>query len=179
VGRSKRGQYATAIKLSTFTQKTITMYTEQEVTNIRNNQQEQLESIIVNVSILADHLMRYHFKAVKFSEAGLGFNIAEIIIARAYCTIHMAHMDESDFEEMLTSTLAYFATGLYDCEKISGDAHANGQDFYVSGWRYTSETHNNAGYWFDIYTFQEYQDAHKCITMLKAIGAELEKLHKN
>jgi hypothetical protein len=150
------------------------MYTEQEVTNIQGNQQEQLGNIIVNVRYLANHYM-----AVKFSEAGLGFKIAEEAIVRAYCTIHMAHMDESDFEEMLTNTLAYFATGLYDCEKLSGIAHVNGKAFYVSGWRYTPETHNDAGYWFDIYTFQEYQDAYKCITMLKAISAELEKLHKN
>jgi len=152
------------------------MYTEQEVTNIRNNQQEQFESIIVNVRILADHLMRYHFKAVKFSEAGLGFNIAEIIIARAYCTIHMAHMDESDFEEMLTNTLAYFGTGLYDCDKT----YIRRMSYYhVFGWRYTPETHNDAGYWFEIYTFQKEHDAEKCVATLKAIGAELEKLHKN
>ena len=118
-------------------------------------------------------------KPFDFGEYNKGLKMAEEIIVRAFCTIHMAHMDESDFEEMLTNTLAYFATGLYDCDKLSGIAHVNGQAFYVSAWRYTPETHNNAGYWFDIYTFQEYQDAHKCITMLKAIGAELEKLHKN
>jgi hypothetical protein len=149
------------------------MYTEQEVTNIQGNQQEQLGNIIVNVRYLANHYM-----AVKFSEAGLGFKIAEETIIRGYCIIYMSHMDESDFEEMLTNTLAYFATGLYDCEKISIFPIADFV-FEVQAWRYTPETHNDAGYWFEIYAFQKKHDAEKCVAMLKAIGAELEKLHKN
>jgi len=152
------------------------MYTEQEVTNIQSHKQDQILSIVGITRVLAKN---YKTVITKFSDHNLGLKMAEEIIVRGYCAIYMAHMDESDFEEMLTNTLAYFATGLYDCEKLSGIAHVNGQAFYVSGWRYTPETHNNAGYWFDIYTFQEYQDAHKCITMLKAIGAELEKLHNN
>jgi hypothetical protein len=150
------------------------MYTQHELTNIELNKQEQIFSIVGSATMLVKIL-----KPFDFGEYNKGLKMAEEIIVRAFCTIHMAHMDESDFEEMLTNTLAYFATGLYDCDKLSGIAHVNGQAFYVSAWRYTPETHNNAGYWFDIYTFQEYQDAHKCITMLKAIGAELEKLHKN
>ena len=149
------------------------MYTEQEVTNIQGNQQEQLGNIIVNVRYLANH-----FKAVKFSEAGLGFKIAEETIIRGYCIIYMSHMDESDFEEMLTNTLAYFATGLYDCEKLSISSIADFA-FELRAWRYTPEMHNNAGLWFEIYTFQKNQDAFKCGKMLKAISAELEKLHKN
>jgi hypothetical protein len=149
------------------------MYTEQEVINIRYNQQEQLKSIIVNVRYLANHFM-----AVKFSEAGLGFKMAEEIIVRGYCAIYMAHMDESDFEEMLTNTLAYFATGLYDCEKISGIG-LHSENFPVSAWQYTPETHNDAGGWFGIYTFKKINEAIKCAKMLKAIGAELEKLHNN
>ena len=146
-------------------------YTEQEVTNIRWNQQEQLKGIIVHVRYLANH-----FKAVKFSEAGLGFKMAEEIIVKGYCTMVMSHMDESDFEEMLTNTLAYFRTGLYDCEKVS-IAHV--KTYSVSGWRYTDATHNNAGYWFDIWKFEKDYDAEKCVKMLKAIGAELDKLHVN
>ena len=149
------------------------MYTEQEVTNIQGNQQEQLKSIIVDVRYLAKH-----FKAVKFSDAGLGFKMAEEIIVKGYCTMVMAHMDESDFEEMLTNTLAYFATGLYDCEKISGGG-INANIYPVAAWRYTPETHNNAGYWFHIYTFEKISEAIKCAAMLKAIGAELDKLQKN
>jgi hypothetical protein len=149
------------------------MYTEQEVTNRQSNQQEQLGNIIVNVRYLANYYM-----AVKFSEAGLGFKIAEETIIRGYCIIYMSHMDESDFEEMLTSTLAYFATGLYDCEKIYSSSLLQ-FGFCISAWRYTPETHNNAGYWFDIYTFEKSEEAEKCVAMLKAIGAELEKLHNN
>jgi hypothetical protein len=150
------------------------MYTEHELTNIELNKQEQIFSIVGSATMLVKIL-----KAFDFGEYNKGLKMAEEAIVRAYCTIHMAHMDESDFEEMLTNTLAYFATGLYDCEKLSGTGYGNALSFNVSGWRYTPETHNNAGYWFEIYTFQEYQDAHKCITMLKAIGAELEKLHNN
>ena len=149
------------------------MYTEQEVTNIQGNQQEQLKSIIVDVRYLAKH-----FKAVKFSDAGLGFKMAEEIIVKGYCTMVMAHMDESDFEEMLTNTLAYFATGLYDCDKVSVSSIADFA-FELRAWRYTPEMHNNAGLWFEIYTFIKNQDAFKCGKMLKAIGAELEKLHNN
>ena len=147
------------------------MYTEQEVINIRYNQQEQLKSIIVNVRYLANH-----FKAVKFSEAGMGFKMAEEIIVKGYCTMVMSHMDESDFEELITNTLAYFATGLYDCGKLQ---YFPINLFNVVGWRYTDATHNNAGYWFDIWKFEKSEDAEKCVEMLKAIGAELEKLHKN
>jgi hypothetical protein len=146
------------------------MYKQHQVTNIQLNKQEQIFSIVGITRVLAKNYM-----AVKFSEAGLGFKMAEEIIVRGYCAIYMAHMDESDFEEMLTSTLAYFATGLYDCEKINRSM----LHYYVKGWRYTPETHNNAGYWFDIYTFEKNEDAEKCVAMLKAIGAELEKLHKN
>ena len=151
----------------------MSMYTEQEVTNIELNKQEQIFSIVGITRVLAKNYM-----AVKFSEAGLGLKMAEEIIVRAYCTIHMAHMDESDFEEMLTNTLAYFATGLYDCDKLSISSIADFA-FELRAWRYTPEMHNNAGLWFEIYTFQKNHDAFKCGKMLKDIGAELEKLHKN
>jgi hypothetical protein len=147
------------------------MYTEQEVTNIQSHKQDQILSIVGITRVLAKNYM-----AVKFSEAGLGFKMAEEIIVRGYCAIYMAHMDESDFEEMLINTLAYFATGLDDCEKISIFSIADFV-FEVKAWRYTPETHNDAGYWFDIYTFEKNEDAEKCVAMLKAIGAELEKLH--
>ena len=146
------------------------MYTEQEVTNMQANKVEQILISIVNVKLLTKLL-----KPLSFTDYNHGLKIAEQIIVRGYCTIHMAHMDESDFEEMLTNTLAYFATGLYNCEKINRSM----LHYYVKGWRYTPETHNDAGYWFDIYTFEKSEDAEKCVAMLKAIGAELEKLHKN
>jgi hypothetical protein len=149
------------------------MYTEPEVTNIQLNKKEQILTIVGSATLLAKN-----FKAVKFSDYNLGLKMAEEIIVRGYCTIYMAHMDESDFEEMLTNTLAYFATGLDDCEKISIFSIADFV-FEVQAWRYTPETHNNAGHWFEIYAFQKKHDAEKCVAMLKAIGAELEKLHNN
>jgi hypothetical protein len=149
------------------------MYTEQEVTNRQANNVEQMRTIILSARSLAKIL-----KPFDFGEYNKGLKMAEEAIVRAYCTIHMAHMDESDFEEMLTNTLAYFATGLDDCEKISIFSIADFA-FEVKAWRYTPETHNDAGYWFEIYTFQKEHDAEKCVAMLKAIGAELEKLHKN
>ena len=149
------------------------MYTEQEVNNMHFNKVEQILISIVNVKLLAKN-----FKAVKLSDYNLGTKMAEEIIVRSFCTIHLSHMDESDFEEMLTNTLAYFATGLYDCDKVSISSIAD-YAFELKAWRYTPETHNNAGHWFDIYTFIKNQDAFKCVKMLKAISAELEKLHKN
>ena len=150
------------------------MYTEQEVTNIQSHKQDQILSIVGIAKLLSKN---YKTVITKFSDHNLGLKMAEEIIVRGYCTIYMSHMDESDFEEMLTNTLAYFATGLYDCEKLSGTGYGNALSFNVSGWRYTPETHNNAGYWFEIYEFNKADDAIKCVAMLKAIGAELEKLH--
>jgi hypothetical protein len=149
------------------------MYTEHELTNIELNKQEQILISIVNVKLLTKLL-----KPLIFTDYNHGLKIAEQIIVRGYCTIHMAHMDESDFEEMLTNTLAYFATGLYDCDKVSIFSIADFV-FEVQAWRYTPETHNDAGHWFEIYAFQKKHDAEKCVAMLKAIGSELEKLHKN
>jgi hypothetical protein len=149
------------------------MYTEHELTNIELNKQEQIFSIVGSATMLVKIL-----KPFDFGEYNKGLKMAEEAIVRAYCTIHMAHMDESDFEEMLTNTLAYFATGLYDCEKISIFSIADFV-FEVQAWRYTPDTHNNAGHWFEIYAFQKKHDAEKCVAMLKAIGAELEKLHNN
>jgi hypothetical protein len=149
------------------------MYTEQEVTNRQANNVEQMHSIIFSGKLLAKFL-----KPCDFGVYNKALKMAEEMIVRAFCIIHMAHMDESDFEEMLTNTLAYFATGLYDCEKLSGGG-INANIYPVAAWRYTPETHNDAGYWFHIYNFEKINDAIKCAKMLKAIGAELEKLHKN
>ena len=149
------------------------MYKQHEVTNIRLNKKEQILTIVGSAGMLAKLL-----KPFNFGEYNKGLKMAEEIIVRAYCTIYMAHMDVSDFEEMLTNTLAYFATGLYDCDRVSISSIADFA-FELKAWQYTPETHNNAGHWFDIYTFQKNQDAFKCVKMLKAISAELEKLHKN
>jgi hypothetical protein len=149
------------------------MYTEHELTNIELNKQEQIFSIVGSATALVKIL-----KPFDFGEYNKGLKMAEEIIVRAYCTIHMAHMYESDFEEMLTSTLAYFATGLHDTDKVSIWSIADFA-FELRAWRYTPEMYNNAGLWFEIYTFQKEQDAEKCVAMLKAISAELEKLHKN
>jgi hypothetical protein len=150
------------------------MYTEPEVNNRQTNNVEQMRTIILSARALAKLL-----KPFDFGEYNKGLKMAEEMIIRGFCTIYMAHMNESDFEEMLTNTLAYFATGLYDCEKISGIGYGNAQTYNVCGWRYTPETHNDAGYWFDIWKFEKDYDAEKCVAMLKAIGAELDKLQKN
>jgi hypothetical protein len=149
------------------------MYTYQEITNRQANNVQQIRTIILSAKALAKILNPFDF-----GEYNKGLKMAEEIIVRGYCTIHMSHMHENDFEEMLTNTLAYFATGLYDCEKISIFPIADFV-FEVQAWRYTPETHNNAGHWFEIYAFVKKQDAEKCLEMLKAISAELEKLHKN
>lgn len=148
-------------------------YTEQEVQNIQNNKSTQLASIIVDARYLAKEL-----NEAKWGEDNKPMQKAEEMIVRAFCTIYMAHMDESDFEEMLTNTLAYFATGLYDCEKICISSLLHFV-FCISAWRYTDATHNDAGHWFDIWEFEKDYDAEKCVKMLKAIGAELDKLHNN
>ena len=149
----------------------MSMYTEQELLNIKKNKSEQFANVIVIAGLLTKLL-----KPVKFSDYNRGLKMAEEIIIRSICTIDMGNMDESDFEEMLTSTLAYFATGLYDCDKTS----VMGEVFYnVSGWRYTPATHNDAGHWFHIYDFNKENDAQRFAFMLKTISAELEKLHNN
>jgi hypothetical protein len=148
------------------------MYTEQEVTNIQSNKQEQILTIVGIAKVLAKN-----FKAVKLSDYNLGTKMAEEIIVRGYCTVYLDYMNESDFEEMLTNTLAYFASGLYDCEKLSGIGYGNAQTYNVCGWRYSPETHNDAGYWFQIYAFEKSYDAEKCVKMLKAISAELQMLY--
>jgi len=150
----------------------ISNYTKAETENIQNNKSTQLAAIIVDVRYLAKEL-----KDVKWGKDNKPLQKVEEMIVRGFCTIYMSHMDESDFEEMLTNTLAYFATGLYDCDKIIGN-HCAHSIFNISAWRYTDATHNNAGYWFDIWEFEKDYDAEKCVAMLKAIGAELEKLHK-
>ena len=149
-------------------------YTEQEVQNIQNNKSTQLATMIVDARYLAKEL-----NEAKWGEDNKPMQKAEEMIVRGFCTIYMAHMDESDFEELITNTLAYFATGLYDCDKVTVTNNFVMKKSYVAAWRYTDATHNNAGYWFDIWTFEKDYDAMKCRAMLKAIGAELEKLHVN
>jgi hypothetical protein len=149
------------------------MYTEQEVTNMQANEVDQIRTLILSAMELTKLLNPFDF-----GEYNKGFKMAEEIIVEGYCTMVMSHMDESDFEEMITNTLAYFATGLYDCEKISIFSIAEFA-FEVKAWCYTPETHNNAGHWFDIWKFENEQNAEKCVAMLKDIGAELEKLHNN
>ena len=120
------------------------MYKQHQVTNIQLNKKEQILTIVGSATMLAKN-----YPLLRFPEYNKALKMAEEAIVRAYCTIHMAHMDESDFEEMLTNTLAYFATGLDDCEKISIFSIADFA-FEVKAWCYTPETHNDAGYWFYI-----------------------------
>lgn len=149
-------------------------YTEQEVQNIQYNKSTQLAAIIVDSRNLVKYL-----KDVKWIDDNEPVHMIEEIIIKGFCTIYMAHLDESDFEEMFSNTLAYFRTGLYDCEKVTVRNNFAMKKSYVAAWRYTPDNYNNAGYWFDIYAFDKEYDAMKCRAMIKAIGAELDKLHVN
>ena len=146
-------------------------YTIEELTNIRKNKSQELAEVIVIAGLLAKLL-----KPVRFSDYNRGLKMAEEIIIRAFCTIQMGHLEQSEFAEFVSNVLSYFATGLYDCDKISvrHDKYYN-----VAGWRYTFCTHNDAGDWFHIHDFDKEDDAHRLSYMLKLISDELEKLHKN
>ena len=100
----------------------------------------------------------------------------ELIVIR-YCNIYMSHMSASDLEEIVENTLGYFNTGLYDTKKTTGTMADFTSSFNVRAWAYTPLTHNDGGHWVYIYTFDNINDAHKCITMLKEIEAELKKIN--
>ena len=101
----------------------------------------------------------------------------ELIVIR-YCNIYMSHMSASDLEEIVENTLAYFNTGLHDTNKTNRMNVINRQpSYHVRAWVYTPDTHNDAGEWFCVYTFEKSEDAQKCIEMLKEIEAELKKIN--
>ena len=86
-------------------------------------------------------------------------------------------MSASDLEEILENVIEYFKTGLYDTNKTTGATRNDKSYFDVRAWAYTPDTHNDAGKWFYIHAFDNFFDAHKCITMLKEIEGELKRLN--
>jgi hypothetical protein len=145
-----------------------------EAANIIKNKWAYLNSIIMHAQLLEKHL-----KPVKLCENNEGRRLIFNIIILAYCTKYLSHISTSTLEYILDNTIAYFATGLYDTDKITGNvvSSVDGLSFDVRAWVYTPDTHNDAGEWFHIYTFGKSNDAHNCITMLKEIESELKRLN--
>ena len=147
-----------------------------EVLNIQENVTHYINEMIFRAHTLAAHLKRAEFgKQNMGMDLILGMDLIKEIIVVGYCTMHMSHMSANELEEILENTLAYFKTGLYDTDKIS-HIMIGGTRFPVRAWVYTPDTHNDAGERFLIYAFEKRKDAHKCITMLKQIEAELKRV---
>ena len=143
-----------------------------EVLNIKENVTHYINEMIFRARLLSDA-----FKRSGFGERNNGRDLIEEMIVIGYCTMYMSHMSASDLEEIVENTLAYFKTGLYDTNKTTETASKYNSYFIVRSWVYTPDTHNDAGEWFRIYSFEKSDDAHKCITMLKKIEAELKRLY--
>ena len=142
-----------------------------EVIYVKNGMTDCLNQIIIRSQSLATQLKR-----AKFGERNNASNLIEEIIVVGYCAMYFSHMTESDLEEIVENTLEYFKTGLYDTDKIS-HIMGGGIWFHVRAWVYTPETHNDAGYWFHVYTFGKIDDGYKCISMLKEIESELKRIY--
>ena len=142
-----------------------------EVANIQENVTDGINQIFSFLKSLSTHL-----KPVEIGKQNMGRDLIQDIIIVGYCTMYMSHMSSSDLEEIVENTLAYFKTGLYDTDKIS-HIMSGGTWFHVRAWVYTPDTHNDAGGWFHIFTFDDIYDADECVTMLKEIEAELKKLN--
>lgn len=147
-----------------------------EVLNIQENKTAYLNSIIMHAQLLEKHL-----KSVKFGEINEGRRLIFNIIILSNCAKYLSHMSASDLEEIVGNTLEYFKTGLYtglyNTNKTTGTTHNEKSSFDVRAWVYTPDTHNDAGHWVYIYTFEKSEDAQKCIQMLKEIEAELKRLY--
>lgn len=131
----------------------------------------------LNQMIIRAHSLAAQLKRAKFGERNNASNLIEEIIIIGYCTMYFSHMTESDLEEIVENTLGYFKTGLYDTNKTTDTASKYNSYFIVRSWVYTPDTHNDAGEWFRIYSFEKSEDAHNCITMLKEIEGELKKIY--
>ena len=142
-----------------------------EVSNIQENVTDCINLIITNAKQLEAQLKR-----AEFGERNMGRDLIQDIIVVGYCTMYMSGMTSSSLQQIIENTLEYFKTGLYDTDKIS-HIMSGGTWFHVRSWVYTPDTHNDAGGWFHIFTFDDIYDADECITMLKEIEAELKKLY--
>jgi hypothetical protein len=143
-----------------------------ETANIQENVTEGIKQMISRAHSLSTQLKR-----AELYKKNNGRDFIREIIVIGYCTMYFSHMSASDLEQILENTLEYFKTGLYDTDKTSIHVGVDGTSFDVRAWVYTPDTHNDAGEWYHIYTFDNFFDAHKCITMLKEIEGELKRLN--
>jgi hypothetical protein len=142
-----------------------------ETANIQENVTAYLNSIIMHAQFLGKHL-----KPVKWHEIDEGRRLIVNIIILANCAKYLSHMSTGNLEEIVANVLEYFKTGLYDTNKTTGTTRDHNSSFIVRAWVYTPDTHNDAGEWYHIYTFDNFFDADECITMLKEIEAELKRV---
>ena len=139
-----------------------------ESANIQENVTDGIKQMIAHAHELATYLKRPGF---------LGRDFLQEIIVVGYCTMFMSGMSSSSLQQIIENTLEYFKTGLYDTNKTTGTTRDHNSSYIVRAWVYTPDTHNDAGEWFQIYSFDNFFDADECITMLKEIEAELKKLY--
>ena len=143
-----------------------------EVSNIQENVTDCIKQMIARAQSWATQLKR-----AEFGDRNNASNLIQEIIIIGYCTMHFSHMSARNLEEILENTLGYFRTGLYDTNNTTGTSRDHNSSFIVRAWVYTPDTHNDAGHWVCIYTFNNFFDADECVTMLKEIEAELKKLY--
>ena len=143
-----------------------------ESANIQENVTDGINQIITNA-----HLLTQQLKRAELYKRNNGRDFIRDIIVIGHCTMYMSDMTSGSLQELIENTLEYFKTGLYDTNKTSIYAGVDGTSFDVRAWVYTPDTHNDAGEWFRIYTFQKSNDACKCTIMLKQIESELKRLH--
>ena len=139
-----------------------------EVANIQENVTDGIKQMIAHAHELATYLKRPGF---------LGRDFLQEIIVVGYCTMYMSGMSSSSMQQIIENTLEYFNSGLYDTNMTTGRTSKYNSSFIVRAWVYTPDTHNDAGEWFCIYTFNNSEYADKCITMLKEIESELKKIN--
>ena len=143
-----------------------------EVSNIQSNMNIHIHAMIFCAKGLAKEIKR-----AEFGERNNGSDLIEKIIVFGYCAIYMSHISTGDLEEIGENVLGYFKTGLYDTNKTTGTTRNEKSSFDVRAWIYTPDTHNDAGHWVYIYTFDNIYDAVECINMLKEIEGELKRLY--
>lgn len=142
-----------------------------ESANIQENVTDCINKIFRDLKSLSTHL-----KPVEIGKQNMGRDFIQDIIVTGYCTMYMSGMTSSSLQGIIENTLDYFRTGLYDTNKTTGTTRNDKSYFDVRAWVYTPDTHNDAGEWYHIYTFDNFFDADECITMLKQIEAELKRV---
>jgi hypothetical protein len=143
-----------------------------EAAHIKENVTDCISLMITRAQSLSENLKR-----AEFVERNMVRDLLGEIIVIGYCTMYMSEMTSSGLQEIIENTLAYFKTGLYDTDKTTGNVHFINHSYYVRSWVYTPDTHNDAGEWFYIHSFNNIHDADDCINMLKEIESELKKIN--